>query len=98
MEKIQEILQDPNLAIMADKCKCIICLLDIFQSRRPVTTKIFNDLEDLQVVIAANKELQYEVCAEYFEKFDLPHPTKTEILRTVLKKSSPSTCQMDSQP
>lgn len=67
---------------MSDKCKCIICLLDIFQTKRPVTTKIFNYLEDLQVVIAANKELQYEVYAEYFEKFDLPHPTKTKILRT----------------
>lgn len=76
-------LQDPNLAqtlnvqinIMVDKCKRIICRLDIFQSRRPVTMKIFNYLEDLQVVIAANIELQYE--------FVLPHPTKTEILCTV---------------
>lgn len=84
-------LQDPDLAqsmniqinIMADKCKCFLSLLDIFQSRRPVTTKIFTYLEDLQVVFAANKELQYEACAEYFEGFDLPHTTKTQILCTV---------------
>jgi hypothetical protein len=48
-----------------------------------VTTKIFNYLEDLQVVFAANKELQYEACAEYFQGFDLSNTTKTKILSTV---------------
>lgn len=82
-------LQDPDLAqslnvnIMADKCKRFLTLLDIFQSRRPVTTKIFTCLDDLQVVFAANKKLQYEASAEYFEGFDLPHTTKTQILSTV---------------
>ncbi|KAJ4946268.1 hypothetical protein JOQ06_023936 [Pogonophryne albipinna] len=72
-----------SINIMADKCKHILNLLDIFESRRLVTTKIFNYLEDLQVVFAANKEMQYEVCDEYFKEFDLPRRTKTEILRTV---------------
>ncbi len=63
--------------------KHILGLLDISQCRRPVTTKIFHYGKDLQVVLAANKELQYEACAEYFEGFDLPHTTKTQILRTV---------------
>ncbi|XP_061582006.1 uncharacterized protein LOC133447348 [Cololabis saira] len=91
VERLHEMLQHPNLAqslnvqinIMADKCQPILNLLDIFESRRPVTTKIYNYLEDLQVVIAANKELQHEICAEYFEEFDLQHCTKTEILGTV---------------
>ena len=48
-----------------------------------MTTKIFNYLEDLQVVFAANKELQYEAYAEYFQGFVLPHTTKTQILSTV---------------
>ncbi|TDH05603.1 hypothetical protein EPR50_G00124200 [Perca flavescens] len=88
VERLHEMLQDPDLAqslnvqinIMADKCKSFISLLDIFQSRHPVTTKIFTYLEDLQLVFAANKELQYEARAEYFEGFDLPHTTKTQIL------------------
>ena len=91
VERLQEILQDPDLAqslnvqvnIMADKCKRFLSLHDKFHSRRPVTTKIFTYLEDLQVVFAANKELQYDTCAEYFEGFDLPHTTKTQILSTV---------------
>ncbi|KAI4799929.1 hypothetical protein KUCAC02_016467 [Chaenocephalus aceratus] len=91
VERLQDMLQDPNLAqslnvqinIMADKCKHILNRLDIFESRRPVTTKIFHYLEDLQVVFAANKEMQYEVCDEYFKEFDLPRRMKTEILRTV---------------
>nr|XP_033947646.1 uncharacterized protein LOC117452930 [Pseudochaenichthys georgianus] len=91
VERLHDMLQDPNLPqslnvqinIMADKCKHILNLLDIFESRRPVTTKIFNYLEDLQVVFAGNKEMQYEVCDEYFKEFDLPRRTKTEILRTV---------------
>ena len=36
-----------------------------------MTTKIYNE------------ELQYEACAEYFQGFDLPHTTKTQILSTV---------------
>ncbi|XP_078469389.1 uncharacterized protein LOC144732027 [Lampetra planeri] len=91
VERLHEMLQDQDLAqslnvqinIMADKCKRFLSLLDIFQSRRPVTTKIFTYLEDLQVVFAANKELQYEACAEYFEGFNLPYTTKTQILCTV---------------
>ncbi|KAL7394851.1 hypothetical protein ABVT39_005418 [Epinephelus coioides] len=84
VERLHDTLQDPTLAqslnvqinIMADKCKVILQLLNIFQSRCPVTTKIFNYLEDLQVTLAANKELQYEACA-------LPFATKTQILHTV---------------
>ena len=36
-----------------------------------MTTKIYNE------------ELQYEACAEYFQGFDLPHTTMTQILSTV---------------
>lgn len=71
------------MSIMADKCKVIVQLLDIFQSRRPVTTKIFDYLEDLQMNFAANKELQYEACAQHFEGLDLSFDIKTQILNTV---------------
>ncbi|KAM3615957.1 uncharacterized protein V6R79_010273 [Siganus canaliculatus] len=94
VEKLHEMLQDPNLvqsinaqiSIMADKCKNIISLLDVFKSRHPVTTKILNYLEDLQVVIAANKELQLEICHKYFRGFDLPCPTKTDILAQLVRQ------------
>ncbi|KAL1277093.1 hypothetical protein QQF64_023766 [Cirrhinus molitorella] len=87
VERLHEMLQDPDLAqspnvqinIMADKCKHFLSLLNVFQSRCPVTTKIFTYLE----VFAANKELQYEACAEYFEGFVLLHTTKTQIICTV---------------
>ncbi|CAB1316614.1 unnamed protein product [Coregonus sp. 'balchen'] len=73
-----------QLNIMADKCKVILLLLDISQSRRPVTTKIFHYLEDLQMNIAANKDLQYEACSHYFDAVDnLPFSVKTKILSTV---------------
>lgn len=57
VERLSDMLQDGNLAqslnvqinIMADKCQRILTLLDIFQGRKPVTMKIFNYLEDLQV-------------------------------------------------
>lgn len=91
LERLHEMLQSPDMAqslevqisIMADKCQVIVQLLDIFQSRCPITTKIFDYLEDLQLNFAANKQLQYEACAEYFEGPDISFAIKTHILNVV---------------
>ncbi|XP_017279625.1 uncharacterized protein LOC108240571 [Kryptolebias marmoratus] len=91
VERLNEMLHQTDVAqklqvqinIMADKCKVILRLLDIFQSRCPATTKLFNYLEDLQMNFDANKTLQYEACAQYFVDHDLPLGTKREILNTV---------------
>lgn len=65
---------------MADKCKFIVQLLDIFQSRRPITTKIFHYREHLQMKFAASKQLQDEACAEHFKGLDVSFAIKTHIL------------------
>ncbi|KAI2655834.1 Formamidase [Labeo rohita] len=91
VERLHEMLQNEDMAqclqvqlsIMADKCERILQLLDIFQSRKPITTKVFDYFEDLQMNFTANKELQYESCAEHFEGLDVHHATKTHILNLV---------------
>ncbi|CAM4444730.1 unnamed protein product [Leuciscus chuanchicus] len=91
VERLHEMLQNEDMAqclqvqlsIMADKCECILQLLDIFQSRKPITTKVFDYFEDLQMNFTANKELQYESCAEHFEGLDVHHAAKTHILNLV---------------
>ncbi|RXN03368.1 CGG triplet repeat-binding 1 [Labeo rohita] len=91
VERLHEMLQNEDMAqclqvqlsIMADKCERILQLLDIFQSRKPITTKVFDYFEDLQMNFTANKELQYESCAEHFEGLDVHHVTKTHILNLV---------------
>lgn len=91
MERLHEMLQDSNMAqslqaqisIMADKCRVIIELLDIFQSRRPIVTKAIDYLEDLHMKLEANKDLSYETCAEYFEGLDLSFAIKMQILNRV---------------
>lgn len=72
-----------QLSIMADKCERILQLLDISQSRKPITTKVFDYFEDLHMNFTANKELQYESCAEHFEGLDVHHAAKTHILNLV---------------
>lgn len=69
--------------IIADKCKGIIGLLDLFQSRRPIVTKVFDHLEDLHMKLEANKDLRFETCAEYFEGVDLSFAIKMQILNRV---------------
>ncbi|XP_060777572.1 uncharacterized protein LOC132886657 isoform X2 [Neoarius graeffei] len=91
VEKLHEVFEDPvqvqcrqiQLRIISDKCKVMLQLLDVFQSRTPVTTKVFNYLEDLQMNLAANKALHEDVCAEYFSQFPLTGVQKSEILRQV---------------
>lgn len=91
VERLHEMLQDPNMAeslqvqisIMADKCRVLIGLLDIFQSRHPIVTKAFDYLEDLHMKLEANKELSYETCAQYFEGLDLSFAIKMQILNRV---------------
>ncbi|XP_067245545.1 uncharacterized protein [Chanodichthys erythropterus] len=91
VERLHEMLQDPNMAeslqvqisIMANKCRVLIGLLDIFQSRRPIVTKAFDYLEDLHMKLEANKDLSYETCAEYFEGLDLSFAIKMQILNRV---------------
>lgn len=85
MERLHETLQNSDMAqclqvqisIVAEKCKILLQLLDVFQSRRPVTTKIFDYLEDLQMNLDTNKELQYDGCARFFEGLDVPFAKKT---------------------
>lgn len=50
-------------------------MLDLFQSRCPVTTKVMN--------FVANKELCDEVCSQYFSHILLPHELKTKVLNQV---------------
>lgn len=91
MERLHEMLQDPDMAqilqvqisIMSEKCKRVIQLLDIFQNRRPIATKVFDYLEDLHMNFVANAELNYEVCAQYFEGLDLTFAIKTHTLNRV---------------
>ncbi|KAK7881121.1 hypothetical protein WMY93_029530 [Mugilogobius chulae] len=91
VDRLQEMLNNNDLAkkiqvqinIIADKCKVIIRLLDIFQSRLPSTTKLFDYLEDLEMNFAANTQLQLEGCAQYFEDLDLSFATKNDILKSV---------------
>ncbi|XP_017281833.1 uncharacterized protein LOC108241875 [Kryptolebias marmoratus] len=91
VERLNEMLHHTDVAqklqvqinIMADKCKVILRLLDIFQSRCPATTKLYNYLEDLPMNFDASKTLQYEACAQYFVDHDLPLGTKKEILNAV---------------
>ncbi|XP_065096737.2 uncharacterized protein [Paramisgurnus dabryanus] len=91
VERLHEMLHDPDMAqslqveicIMSEKCKRVIQLLDIFQSRRPVTTKVFDYLEDLHMHILANAQLQYEAYAQYFEGLDLTLAIKNHILNKV---------------
>lgn len=72
-----------QLNIVSDKCKVILQMLDFFQSRRPVTTKVFDYLEDLQMNFVANKELCDEVCSQYFSQILLPLELKTKVLNQV---------------
>lgn len=58
-------------------------MLDLFQGRRPVTTKVFDYLEDLQMNFVANKELCDEVCSQYFSHILLLHELKTKVLNQV---------------
>lgn len=91
VERLHEMLQNSNMAqslqvqisIMADKCRVIIGLLDIFQSRRPIFTKVIDYLEDLHMKLEANKDLSYETCTEYFEGLDLSFAIKMQILNRV---------------
>ncbi|XP_077065578.1 uncharacterized protein LOC143718361 [Siphateles boraxobius] len=91
VERLHEMLQNPDMAqslqveirIMSEKCRRVIQLLDIFLSRRPVTTKVFDYLEDLHMHIVANAQLQYEACAQYFEGLDLTLAIKNHILNKV---------------
>lgn len=84
-------LQDPNMAqslqvqirIMTDKCKVIVGLLDIFQSRRPIVTKAIDYLEDLHMKLEAHKDLSYDSCVEYFEGVDLSLAIKMQIVNRV---------------
>ncbi|KAL1269193.1 hypothetical protein QQF64_031482, partial [Cirrhinus molitorella] len=91
VETLNNMLEDPECAmnlhvqlnIVSDKCKVVLQMLDLFQSRRPVTTKVFDYLEDLQMNFVANKELSYEVCSQYFSQFQMPHELQTKVLHQV---------------
>lgn len=66
VERLREMLQDPNMSTGPDQHhgRVIIGLLDIFQSRRPIVTKVFDYLEDLHMKLKAIKNLSYETCEE----------------------------------
>lgn len=91
VENLKKMLEVPECAgtlqvqlnTVSDKCKVILQMLDLFQSRCPVTTKVFDYLEDLQMNFVANKELCDEVCSQYFLHILLPHDLKTKVLNQV---------------
>ncbi|KAK7160619.1 hypothetical protein R3I93_008313 [Phoxinus phoxinus] len=111
VERLHEMLQNPDMAqslqvetsIISKKCRRVIQLLDIFQSRRPVTTKVFDYLEDLHTHIVANAQLQYEAGTQYFEELDLTLAIKNHILNKVEQaynnaEDKLSTYMSDGQP
>lgn len=51
-----------QLSIVADKCKVMLQMLDVFQSRYPVAINVLDYLDDLQINLAANKQICEEVC------------------------------------
>lgn len=53
-----------QLSIVADKCKVMLQMLDVFQSRYPVAINVLDYLDYLQINLAANKQLCEEVCVE----------------------------------
>jgi len=65
---------------MLDLFQSRMQMLDLFQSRRPVTTKVFDYLEDLQINFVVNKELCYEVCSQYISQILLPLELMTKVL------------------
>ncbi|KAG7242414.1 hypothetical protein INR49_023117, partial [Caranx melampygus] len=79
VERLHEMPHDPDLAqslnvqssIMANKCKLTLSLLDIFQIRRPVTTKILSSIiwRVCKWSWLPTKSCS-EACTEYFEGFD----------------------------
>lgn len=94
VENLKKMLEDPECAgtlqvqlnTVSDKCKVILQMLDLFQSRCPVTTKVFDYLEDLQMNFVANKELCDEVCSQYFLHILLHH----DIINKSVKSSASS--------
>ena len=97
LESIHDMFQDARvvenvtvqLEILAEMCKPTIQMNDLFQSRVPVTTQVFNYLEDLQINFAANKTLSLDSCINHFEHGDnLPYASKHKILQTVMEADS----------
>lgn len=73
-----------QLKFIADKCEPIVHLTDFFQSRKPVTTQVFDVLEDLQINFVGHRVDSIDTCWEYFEEADdLNLASKKSILDVV---------------
>lgn len=68
-----------HLNIIVEKSQVLLRLCDLFESNRPVTMKVVDLWEDLQVTFAANKELKEESCNHFFVP-NLPCAKKKETL------------------
>lgn len=58
------------LAFQSQKATTVLSYIDIFQTRRPLTVKTFDHLEDLQIFFATNQQLPDEAFADIIEDTD----------------------------
>jgi hypothetical protein len=58
------------LAFLSQKATTVLSYIDIFQTRRPLTVKTFDHLEDLQIFFATNQQLPDEAFADIMEDTD----------------------------
>ena len=78
VEELHKLLQDIKkyqelkacLSYLANKASSIMSYIDIFQSRRPLTVKKYDHLEDLQILFATNQQLPDESFAQFIDETD----------------------------
>ena len=89
LEQLHAITQDTNLSmtlqlhlnIIAEKSQVLVQLCDQFEGNTPLTMKVFDTWEDLQITFAANKELKVDACDRFFAPMvNLPYAKKQETL------------------
>ena len=91
VEQLHKIFQDEKavlelkvcLGFLANKGAKVLSYIDIFQSRRPLTLKAFDYLEDLQIFLTTHLELPYDSCVDFFnDADDMPLMQKKELVNT----------------
>ena len=78
VEEMHKMLQDVAkwqelracLGFLANKASTILSFIDIFQTRKPLTVKAYDHLEDLQIFFATNQQLPEEACAQFLDDTD----------------------------
>ena len=64
--------------------KTLCSLLDLFQSQRSVTVKVYDYMEELMIKFECNEQESFETCSNYFDDLDdLPYSKKLEIVKTL---------------